>query len=436
MEIFEKLHRIDANVPIILMTGNGTAGVAIEAMQRGAFEYVLKPLDPDLLIPLVEQAFETRRMTRTSARIATPETPTDSDEATDFLIGNCPAMQEIYRSIGRVARQDVTVLVLGESGTGKEVVARAIYQYSSRSSERFLAINCAAIPEQLLESELFGHEKGSFTGADRKRPGKFELCKNGTLFLDEIGDMSPLMQTKILRVLQEQTFERVGGSETIKTGARVIAATNRDLGQAIKEREFREDLYYRLNVYTIQLPPLRERGEDIPLLAQYFLRQFARELQKDVKNFTAEAMRLMAQHRWPGNVRELQSAVKHALLQTTGTLIAPSALPDIVANAPAASISRQTRPTGFAAAARSEPIENVMDFGALTRDRLEAGSEDIYRELVSLAECQILKEVLQHTEGNLTHAAKRLGVTRSTLRTRMEILGLNLERTTRLEHVK
>jgi two-component system nitrogen regulation response regulator GlnG len=433
MEIFEKLHRVDPNVPIILMTGNGTASTAIEAMQRGAFEYVLKPLDPDTLIPLVEQAAETSRMTRTPARIATPDTPTASNDATDFLIGNCAAMQEVYRSIGRVAKQNVTVLILGESGTGKEVIARAIYQYSSRNNERFLAINCAAIPEQLLESELFGHEKGAFTGADRKRLGKFELCKNGTLFLDEIGDMTPLMQTKILRVLQDQTFERVGGSDTIKTHARVITATNRDLKKAIEDKEFREDLYYRLNVFTIQLPPLRDRGDDIALLARYFLGQFARELGKDVIDFAPEAMQLLIQYRWPGNVRELQSVVKHALLHSTGTMIVPASLPDSLTAASSIETSDRLNENLPAAYSQTETNARPIDFVSLTRQLLESGSDDILREVVSMAERQIFMEVLDHTDGNLTQAAKRLGITRTTLRSRMEALSLNFERSTRLE---
>lgn len=420
MEIFEKLHRVDPNVPIILMTGNGTAGTAIEAMQRGAFEYVLKPLDPDTLIPLVEQATETSRMTRTPALIATPGTPTDTNDAADFLIGNCAAMQEVYRSIGRVAKQNVTVLVLGESGTGKEVIARAIYQYSSRNYERFLAINCAAIPEQLLESELFGHEQGAFTGADRKRLGKFELCKNGTLFLDEIGDMTSLTQTKILRVLQEQTFERVGGADTIKTNARVIAATNRDLKKAIDDKEFREDLFYRLNVYTIQLPALRDRGSDIALLANYFLRLFARELGKNVTSFTSEAMQFLVTHRWPGNVRELQSVIKHALLETTGTMILPSSLPDSLTSFP---IDRSLNPTAPTAEAVG-PTNPAADFAALTRRYLESGSDDILHKVVSMAERQIIMEVLDFTDGNLTQAAKRLGISRTTLRSRLEALDL------------
>ncbi|QDV85785.1 sigma-54-dependent transcriptional regulator [Planctomycetes bacterium TBK1r] len=419
MEAFEKLHRIDAKVPIILMTGRGTAGTAIEAMQRGAFEYILKPLDPDTLIPLIEDAAETSRMTRVRAVVpdkSLDEVPTEGES--DLLIGNCPAMQEVYRAIGRVARQNVTALILGESGTGKEVIARAIFQYSQRSAERFLAINCAAIPENLLESELFGHEKGSFTGAERKKVGKFELCNDGTLFLDEIGDMTPLMQTKVLRVLQDQTFERVGGTETISTNARLIAATNRKLEQAIADKDFRSDLYYRLNVYMIKLPPLRERGDDIELLANYFLKRFARELNKEITGFAAEAITLLNTYRWPGNVRELQSAVKHALLEASGPIIVPTFLPETV---------REGAPSKVVAAPAT-PAPGGIDFASLTRELLAEGSENIHRELINLAEKEIFAEVLKQTDGNLTQAAKRLGITRTTLRARLESLGMSLEK--------
>ncbi len=435
MEVFAKLHRIDSKVPVILMTGRGTAGTAIEAMQRGAFEYILKPLDPDTLIPLIEDAAETSRMTRVPAVVpdaGSNDRPPDS--SSDLLIGSCPAMQEVYRSIGRVARQNVTVLILGESGTGKELIARAIYQYSGRSDRRFLAINCAAIPEQLLESELFGHEKGSFTGADRKRVGKFELCSDGTLFLDEIGDMTPLMQTKILRVLQEQTFERVGGSETIRTHARIIAATNRDLEQAIADKEFRSDLFYRLNVYTIKLPPLRERGDDIALLANHFLRRFSAELGKEVSGFAREAMDLVTQYRWPGNVREMQSAIKHALLQATGPVIVPAFLPRSLRQPPLRQPPlRQPplsdSPTHSLSAQQTDGAPSTaIDFAALTRQRLESGGDDIHRDLIGMAEREIFAEVLKHTDGNLTQAAKRLGITRTTLRARLESLGMSVER--------
>ncbi|OYP34545.1 sigma-54-dependent transcriptional regulator [Rhodopirellula sp. MGV] len=422
MEIFEKIHRIEPKVPIILMTGQGTAGTAIEAMQRGAFEYVLKPLDPDTLIPLIENATETSRMARVPAVVPDNIDHSVANDDSDLLIGSCPQMQEVYRSIGRVTAQDVTVLILGESGTGKEVIARAIYQYSSRSNERFLPINCAAIPEQLLESELFGHEKGAFTGADRKRVGKFELCNNGTLFLDEIGDMTPLMQTKILRVLQDQSFERVGGSETIHTNARLIAATNVDLELAMEEKRFRSDLFYRLNIYTIRLPPLRDRGEDILELANYFGSRFSKTLGKEFGGFASEAVDLMMTYAWPGNVRELQSAIKHALLQATAPVIVPAFLPESMRKA-----------HGLPTTPSTATNENAIDFAALTRARLKAGGNDIHRELVSMVERQIFAEALEYFDGNLTQAAKRLGITRTTLRSRLESLQMSVERQTSIQ---
>lgn len=420
MDVFEKLHEIEPKIPIVLMTGRGTAGTAIEAMQRGAYEYILKPLDPEQLIPLIENAVEIGRITRIPATIPDENESLDvDDEHSDPLIGSCQAMQEVYRSIGRVAKQDVTILLLGESGTGKEVVARAIYHYSGRPTGRFLPINCAAIPEDLLESELFGHEKGAFTGADRQRVGKFELCNNGTLFLDEVGEMSPVMQTKLLRVLQDQTFERVGGSETIRTNARLIAATNVDLEKAMNTKSFRSDLYYRLNVYTINLPPLRERGQDIVKLATFFARRYARQIEKEFVGFSPEVVERLLQYPWPGNVRELQSAVKHALLLATRPIIAAEFLPDAVLN---------SKPTTSAEARRSETNdERNLDFAALTRQRLAAGSDDILRELVGLAEREIFSETLRATDGNLTQAAKRLGITRATLRSRLETLQLSVE---------
>src|SRR5262245_37553473 len=251
LEVFGRIQKLDAKIPVIFITGHGTTATAIEAMRLGAYESLLKPLELDQLTDLVTRAFEISRLMRVPAVVPTPG---QSDDAGEVLVGRCPGMQEVYKAIGRVAPQDVTVLILGESGTGKELVARAIYHYSRRARAPFLAINCAAIPETLLESELFGHEKGSFTGADRKRIGKFEQCSGGTLFLDEIGDMTPLTQTKILRVLQDQQFERVGGNETIQTNVRVIAATNRDLEKMMATGQFRSDLYYRLNTYVIRIP--------------------------------------------------------------------------------------------------------------------------------------------------------------------------------------
>ena len=245
------------------------------------------------------------------------------------IVGACPAMREVYKAIGRVAAQNVPVLITGESGTGKELVARAIYQHSPRAKAPFLALNCAAIPENLLESELFGHEKGAFTGADRRRIGKFEQCNGGTLFLDEIGDMPLALQAKILRLLQEQTFERVGGNETVRTDVRLIAATHRDLKAWSAEGKFRPDLYYRLSVFTIHLPPLRERGDDLPLLVQHYLRRFSRELGREVREVAPEALERLAGYSWPGNIRELQSVLKQALLRASGTVLLPAFLPEL-----------------------------------------------------------------------------------------------------------
>lgn len=419
LDLFAKLNELDSRTPIILMTGHGTASTAIEAMRSGAYDYILKPLDVDQLAVLIDSAAETSRMMRTPARLPSDE-PTEVE--TDLLVGQCDAMQEVYRSIGRVARQNVTALILGESGTGKEVVARAIYHYSKRSQQRFLAINCAAIPEQLLESELFGHEKGAFTGADHRKIGKFELASNGTLFLDEIGDMTPLMQTKILRVLQDQTFERVGGDETIRTNARIIAATNRDLQEAIREGSFRSDLYYRLNVYTIHLPPLRERVEDIPLLVDHFLTKYGTALERPMTAVAPETMDVLSRYPWPGNVRELQSAIQHALLEATGPVLVPAFLP--------ASIRETTPGEDVPLEDQSEPAQQPTDGNArLARKLLQADSYNILAEVVNRAEREAIIEVLQETECNLTTAARRLGISRTTLRTKLRTLKISLEHT-------
>lgn len=427
LELFQQFHSADARVPVILMTGHGTAGTAIDAMRAGAFEYILKPLDIDTLIPLVESAAETSRLMRTPAIMPSDQT---ADTSGDLLIGKCSAMQEVYRAIGRVAPQNVIVLILGESGTGKEVIARAIYQYSQRSAKPFLAINCAAIPENLLESELFGHEKGSFSGADRKRIGKFEQCSGGTLFMDEIGDMTPLTQTKILRVLQDQQFERVGGSESVRTDVRLIAATNRDLEAMIKTGEFRSDLFYRLNVYTIKLPPLRERGEDIGLLAEHFCRKFADELGKEISGLAPETIQLLKSYRWPGNVRELQSVIKHALLEATGPVLVPAFLPATVraGNIDGVATSVLAAAGLEASTATTQSSHDVTNWSDFIAENLQSGSESIYENAQQLMERQIIPRILQHAEGNQQHAAKMLGMSRTTLRTKCRELGITIEK--------
>lgn len=418
LEALRRFREIDARVPIVLLTGKGTAATAIDAMRLGAFEYVLKPLDADHLIALLARAFEVSRLMRVPATVPDSRADDAAEEAAgDVLIGNCAAMQDVYKSIGRVAPQDVTSLILGESGTGKEMVARAIYHYSRRADKPFLAINCAAIPENLLESELFGHEKGAFTGADRRRIGKFEQCHGGTLFLDEIGDMTPLTQTKILRVLQEGQFERVGGSETIRADVRIVAATNRDLEARVASGDFRGDLFYRLNVFTIRLPPLRDRGGDVTLLARHFLKRFNHDFDKQVEGFAPESLDLLSHYAWPGNIRELQSAVKQSLLEAVGPIIVPDFLPAAIRPGPAVRSPDQVRQS------------DSLELASFIRERLQAGTTNLYAEALNLMEGFLLREVLRHSEGNLSQAARTLGITRPTLRTKLADSGLAVERT-------
>ena len=324
LDAFLEIRRIDARLPVIIITAFSTTETAIEAMKRGAYEYLLKPVDFDKLYDIVARALEISRMSRVPAMF---EVEADGDAATDHIVGRSQAMQEVYKAIGQVAPQDVTVLILGESGTGKEMIARSIYQHSRRSQGPFLAINCAALPESLLESELFGHERGSFTGADKRRIGKFEQVDGGTIFLDEIGDMTPATQAKVLRLLQDGTFERVGSNETMQVDVRVIAATNRNLELLVEEGEFREDLFYRLDVFAIELPALRDRTDDIPILVEHFIKLFNRQLGKDVRSIAPDAMQTLVQYDWPGNVRELQSAIKHALVRNAGEVLMEDSLP-------------------------------------------------------------------------------------------------------------
>jgi len=410
LETYHRLSARDARVPIILVTGHGTTDLAIEAIKEGAYEYLLKPLDLAELRDLVHRALRSSRQMRVPATL--PEEP-PAPGGGDPLLGRCPAMQDVYKAIGRVARQNVTALILGESGTGKELVARAIYQHSLRAEKPFLAINCAAIPEPLLESELFGHERGAFTGADRKRIGKFEQCHGGTIFLDEVGEMTALTQAKILRVLQEQRFERVGGDETLTTDVRLIAATNADLERLVEEGRFRRDLYFRLNVFRIDLPPLRERGDDVGLLVRHYVARFGQELNKPVAEVPAETADFLTKYRWPGNVRELQSALKQAILQMPGAVLLPECLPAAVRGAPAAELA---------------PADGGFDWDHFVAERIASGSEDLYAESVARLEREVLVRVLRHTGGNQLQAARILGITRGSLRTKIRSLGISIER--------
>jgi two-component system nitrogen regulation response regulator GlnG len=410
LDLLADLRAIDPKPPVILMTGFGTSETAIEAMRRGAYDYLLKPLDPDQLEDLVHRAFAVSRLMRVPTAVT--DTPTPGASAGDPFVGSSPAMQEVFKAIGRVAGTDATVLIRGESGTGKELVARAVYQHSRRADKPFLAINCAAIPETLLESELFGHERGAFTGAERKRIGKFEQCDGGTLFLDEVGDMTPLTQSKVLRVLQDGQFERVGGSETLRCDVRVIAATHRDLEGMIATGGFREDLFYRLNVCTIRLPPLRDRAEDLPLLVRYFVSRSAREFGKGVADVSDDALAALRAYPWPGNVRQLQSVVKQAILNAVGPVLPADALP------------AEVRPGGTPA---DRDPEGESDTLRCVRQRLREGTSNLYAEVIERVERELLTEVLDQTNGNITQAAVILGITRPTLRAKLAKLGLTLE---------
>jgi two-component system nitrogen regulation response regulator GlnG len=408
LEVYRRIREFDARIPVIFVTVAKTADAAIEAMQQGAYDYLFKPLDLHQLKRVVGEALDVARLMREPAVVA--ESAPDADlEGT--IIGSCMGMREVYKAIGRVAGQAVPVLITGESGTGKELVALAIYQHGPRAREPFLALNCAAIPETLLESELFGHEKGAFTGADRRRIGKFEQCNGGTLFLDEIGDMPLALQAKVLRLLQEQAFERLGGNETVRTDVRLIAATHRDLKALSAEGKFRPDLYYRLGVFTIHLPPLRERDEDLPMLIQHHLGRFSRELGREVREVAPEAMERLRGYSWPGNIRELQSVLKQALLQAIGGVLLPTFLPE-----------------SLGGSAASPPASTMSDEEGLevyaVRQRLGLEARDLYADAHRQLDRILLPRVLEYTRQSQHQAALLLGIARQTLRQKLRGLGL------------
>jgi len=427
LETLRRIRQLDPRLPVILMTAYGTTQTAIEAMKLGAYDYLLKPFDVPRLKELVAKALHSAR----EARQATALQP--MLEAEDYelgVIGRSEAMQGIFKLIGQVAATDATALITGESGTGKELVARAIYQYGRRADRPFLAINCAAIAENLLESELFGHEKGAFTGAAAQRIGKFEQCHGGTLFLDEIGDMSPATQTKILRVLQSGTFERVGGNQTVTVDVRVIAATNKALEEAVTRREFREDLFYRLNVVRIQMPPLRQRREDIRLLVDYFLRRFAGAGGKP-RSVGPGTLEALENYSWPGNVRELENTLRRALVVAKGPAILPSDLPaEIVpgAPAPAASAAPATKGTeGVASEGMPPPSAQAQDLPGLAAALFRFARSDAKLKVLPAVERVLIIEALKETRGNQVQAARLLGITRATLRKRIEKFGIRQE---------
>jgi two-component system nitrogen regulation response regulator GlnG len=413
LDLFDRIRAADPRRPVVFLTARGTTETAIEAMKRGAFDYLGKPFDLDQMTALLARAFEAARLTREPA--ALPDDP-----GTDRLVGRSPAVREISKQIGRVAPLDVTVLILGESGTGKELVARAIYQHGNRADKPFLAINCAAIPEGLVESELFGHEAGAFTGADRRRVGRFEQADGGTVFLDEIGDMPAAVQAKILRFLQDQTFERVGGRQPIRTRVRVLAATNHDLEQLIAAGRFRHDLYYRLKEVTIRVPPLRDRPDDIPELALHFLSRFTREVGRDLAGFAPEVLEVFRRHPWPGNVRELRGVIKEAVIRTTGPVVLPEFLPPGLAGTG----SGAGRPPAPETGDRPAAFDVVKSIEAM----LAGGETEMYDRVVGAVERELITRVLRHTRGHLGQACDRLGIDRKTLRNKLRDLEISLEK--------
>jgi nitrogen regulation protein NR(I) len=417
LEAFRAIHEIEPKLPVIIMTAFGTTETAIEATKLGAFEYVLKPFEniQDILA-LISQALEAGRFMRSRVELdVAPDTA-----AADAIIGRSKPMQEVYKAIGRVAPTDATVLIRGDSGTGKELVARAIYQHSLRSAKPFLVINCVAIPETLLESELFGYEKGAFTGAVNRRVGKFEQAHGGTVFLDEIGDMPFSIQAKILRLLQERSIERLGGREPIPVDVRIIAATNRDLEAALAQGRFREDLYYRLKVVTLWLPPLKERAQDITLLAEYFLARFAKEMDMGNPGMTAEAKLLLQNCQWPGNVRELANAMQKALIFSRGYPIDPD------------DVSRAIGGESQVKEAGDQQADEIVR--QWVRQTLAAGeAKDVFETCMDHFASLIISEALDLTGGNRSRTAKILGISRPTLLSKIDKYRLKLETSVKLE---
>jgi len=410
LETFQQIHEIEPKLPVIIMTAFGTTETAIEATKMGAFDYILKPFDiPDMLL-VIGQALEAGRFMRSPVDMnVIPDNA--SGEA---LIGRSRPMQDVYKAIGRVSPTDATVLIRGDSGTGKELVARAVYQHSLRANKPFLVINCVAIPENLLESELFGYEKGAFTGAVHRRVGKIEQAHGGTVFLDEIGDMPSSIQAKILRLLQEKSIERLGGRETIPVDVRIIAATNRNLEDGLSQGRFREDLYYRLKVVTIWLPPLRERPGDIPLLTGYFLSKYAAEVNMYNPGITKEAIEMLNNYLLPGNVRELGNTIQKALIFNRGAPVRPE---DICQ-----AISGEDAVHGLGSETGEESIRQWMR-KALTSNITEHMFDACMDRFASM----LISEALTLTGGNRSRAAKILGLSRPTLHSKIEKYGLKFE---------
>jgi two-component system nitrogen regulation response regulator GlnG len=423
LETLRKIRQIDPKVPVIIMTAYGTTQMAIEAMKLGAYDYILKPFDVPKLKLLVSAALKASRDIKQTVAVQPLLEPQDYDQG---VIGRSEAMQTVFKLVGQVAATDATALITGESGTGKELVARAIFHNSRRAHGPFIAINCAAIPENLLESELFGHEKGAFTGASAQRIGKFEQCNGGTIFLDEIGDMALATQTKILRVLQNGTFERVGGNQMVQSDVRIVAATNKPLEDAVARKQFREDLFYRLNVVRIHLPPLRERKEDIRLLVDYFLRKQAGPTGTP-KTIGGAALAQLEGYQWPGNVRELENVLRRAVVVSKSPALLPADFPSEVTNAKPATGTPAPLPSEVETQSPVSAIESVQDISTISRTLFEWAKANAKLKVLPAVERELVIEALKETGGNQVQAARLLGITRATLRKRVEKFGIKRE---------
>ena len=403
-----------SRIPFIFLSAFSDEGTAAKVRSLGAVAYLVKPLDLQQLKQVVEQGLQISALMKTPAAVELTETPGDTS---DRLVGSSPAMQAICKQIGRVAPQDVNVLLLGESGTGKELVARAIYHHSRRHQGPFLAINCAAIPETLLESELFGHERGAFTGADTRRIGKFEQCHQGTIFLDEVGDMPPATQAKILRLLQDGQFQRVGANATLHADVRIIAATNQNIEEMIEAGRFRRDLYYRLRGVALTLPPLRERLTDIAELAYYFLFRMNRQLGTAVQTISTEALARLERHSWPGNVRELQCVIREALIVSAGSILLPEFLP--------LGAESDAEPEADSVTLGDWSAANFVDwqkFAKQLNEDLQQKVPDFYRRTIARLDRLVIMQAMQQAGGVQSHAADLLGLSRPTLRAKLQTL--------------
>jgi len=399
LEIVQKIHEQHPHFPMIVMTAHHSTDVAIQATRQGAWDYLMKPFPLPTMLHLIKRAVECGRLAARPVEIET-EIPDG-----DSIVGRSLAMQEVYKEIGRIAAKPVTVLIRGETGTGKELIARALVRFGDRLQKPFVTVNCAAIPETLLESELFGHEKGAFTGADARRIGRFEQADKGTLFLDEIGELSMGTQAKLLRVLQEKTISRVGGRENIDVDVRVIAATHVDLETAIAEKRFREDLFYRLNVMTLTLPPLRERREDIPALIKYFLYRHGESLQIVQPTILPEAIEFLKKQPWPGNIRQLENTLRKALLSARGY---PVGIGDLEKNLTPIIVSASG---------------NSVSWQKFITDTVDAASrgevEDAMKILQSKMEEEALRHAIELAEGNQAKAARWLGISMPNIREKL-----------------